>query len=298
VSVGRPSRPPAWNLRPGEMGTLVLVGSSRKLEPLRRRLPSEWPTLRLDDPAQLDFSLAGASLVCIFASEVEGAEGKEKRLRVEKRAREARIPVVLFAAAVEPIGVLGLLDSRSVRLILRKEVGDRELARQLRETARRPVFDHVIEETQRRLSHHRHLTAALRHVIGQVPPSTPRAVERAARGEVVFVRTVKNTARLIGVSRSFLTKRARAAGLELRTVLKANTLLHGAAIFVPDASDRVSYRLGYQSPEGWRVLARRELKGEAEFSRDRRGRRVLERVASLPLGWFAEQLLRSLEGRR
>jgi len=104
VNETRPDRPPAWNLRPGEMRTVVLVGASRRLEPLRRRLPSEWPTLY---PAQRDCSLAGASLVCVVVSE----EGE--------RVRRIFVPEVrgvgTFAVdPSEPVLYLGLLEEASI----------------------------------------------------------------------------------------------------------------------------------------------------------------------------------------
>lgn len=285
-----PSPPPAWSLRPAEIGTLGLVGSGRGAERIRLVLPDNWTVVGLEGPEFLEVDLERCNLVCMMTEDSEDPARKEFLRQVNRSASDARVPVVLFASNIAPSTILGLHDLRAARLIV-EGIDDQGLPQVLREAAIRPLFEHLQLRITDRFSDSM-LASVLRTVVGQVPRTAPTAVEAIDKDRIVFYRQIQDLPGLVGFARSTIEQFAHDAGIVLSDVIRMNTLLHGMALYVPGESRETAFRLGYETAEAWRAAVRRALR--RRVPEDDPDGRSLRSAAARPLGTYGDWLLATL----
>lgn len=99
---------------------------------------------------------------------------------------------------------------------------------------------------------------ALQTACVQQPPALVDAIERAATGHVVYIRTVEQLATQLGCSRGYLSRSAARVGLRMGDLLRWITFLCGLALHAPGQNwSDVAARLGFGSHAAWTSFVHR-----------------------------------------
>lgn len=168
-----------------------------------------------------------------------------------------RCPVILCVPPnVEALRTLALVRVDDVVLLGSEE---RLLPQLLLERCGADAFRKVAEALGERVSDNPVLARALRLVWEQRPPLLHDAQALMARGETVFVRSVKEVSDWIGCHPDYLSRQARAYGISLSTSIRWLTTLRGVSLYNPPWATwhEVAVRLGFEDPAAWSHFVRR-----------------------------------------
>lgn len=245
-----------WGLRPGEIGWVALLGPPDSAPKVRRLLPGGWPVETVWSPGELCHGIARSN-VLVFAPGGAGPAAATERLRLLNELRDSSElpPVVMY---LDPESLLQLRapisDLKPTRLTLDPSERD-QLSSATAEAALSPAFGRVAS-LARACCADPALRRALAAVItGREPGSSPAASWDGGRSD--FVRWVGQLPGIAGCSLSHLERAARDAGLELRSVLRANTAFQAAVHFGRGQGCCVAPRLGFPSGDALCVCLRR-----------------------------------------
>jgi AraC-like DNA-binding protein len=166
-------------------------------------------------------------------------------------------PVVLCVpAAIEVLRALARVRVDDVVLLGSEEA---LLPRLLLERCGAGALGKVAEALSGRVSDNPVLARAIRLIWEQRPPLLNDAQALMARGETVFVRSVKEVSDWVGCHPDYLSRQARAYGISMSATIRWLTTLRGVSLYNPPWATwhEVAARLGFEDPAAWTHFVRR-----------------------------------------